>query len=301
MPFVSVRRVVLGSALALLLSSGLAYAAPVIGDGKEKATGSAETIRKALDQNMTLEITDQPLTQALNKIREQTKINFVIDKFTIQQMGYDPDQAPVTVKLKDAKARTCLRAALGPYNLSYAILGDTVLVSTDEMVMVRQMKQRVNVDLDKMDLAAALKQLSKETATNLMLDTRVPGKDAKATVTLQLEDVPLDTAIRLVAEAGGLKPVQVGNVMLVTTKTLATEMKSDPELMQGAMNPQQEIQMMQQRRMQMMQMQQMQGQLFVPVNPPPAVTPPAPPAEGEKKADPPPDEKKIEKEKSGDN
>jgi hypothetical protein len=304
MPFVSVRRVVLGSGLALALSltAGLATAAPVTPEPKDKPAGSAETIRKALDQTMTLDISEQPLTQALNKIREQTKINFVIDKMFIQQMGYDPDTMPVTVKLKDAKARTCLRSVLSPYNLGYAILGDTLLISTEDMVMQRQMKQRVTVDLDKVDLSAALKQLSKETATNLMLDTRVAAKDTKATVTLQLEDVPLETAVKLVAEAGGLKHVQVGNVMMVTTKALANEMKSDPELMQGAMNPQQEMQMLQQRRQQMLQMQQLQGQLFVPVNPPPqAVNPP--PVEVEKKADPkdpPPEEKKSEEKKPDD-
>ncbi len=290
MSFVSARRIVLGAglAVALCLGSGLATAAPAAPDSKDKAAGSADKIRQALDQPITLDINEQPLSAALAKIREQTKVNFVVDKLLLQQMGMDPDQVTVTLKLKDAKARTCLRSILSPYNLGYAIIGDTVLISTDDMVMQRQMKQRVSVDLEKVDLAAALKQLSKETATNLLLDTRVPAKESKATVTLQLDDVPLDTAIRLVAEAGGLRPVQVGNVMLVTTKNLANEMRNDPELMQNAQQQQQEIQMMQQRRIQMM-MQQQGGApaIFQPVNPQPP--PPAPadekPAE-DKKPDP---------------
>ncbi len=282
-----------GIVLALTLTRP-ALAAPAAPESKEKTAGSAETLRKALDQNITLEITEQPLTTVLNKIREQTKINFVVDKMLIQQMGYDPDQMPVSVKLKDAKVRSCLRSVLSPYNLGYAIIGDTVLISTDDMVMQRQMKQRVTIDLDKVDMAAALKQLSRDTATNLLLDTRVPGKDAKATVTLQLEDVPLDTAIKLVAEAGGLKPVQIGNVMLVTTRALAGEMRNDPELIQGATTPQQEIQMMQQRRMIMMQGGQIGGvqAIFTPVNPPPAVGPA--PAVEKVVEDKPPDDKKPE-------
>jgi hypothetical protein len=285
-----------GLALALCVAAGdaqLASAAPVDPESKDKASSPAEKIRQALDQPISLDIAEQPLTQALNKIREQTKINFVVDRMFIQQMGYDPEQMPVSAKLKDAKARTCLRTVLSPYNLGYAIIGDTVLISTDDMVMQRQMKQRVSIDLDKVDLAAALKQLSRETATNLLLDTRVPAKETKSTVTLQLEDVPLETAIKLVAEAGGLKQVQVGNVMLVTTKALANEMRNDPELMTAAQTPQQEIQMLQQKRMWMIQQQQMAPQIFQPVNPPPP--PPAekpaeekksdPPAEGEKKGD----------------
>jgi hypothetical protein len=85
------------------------------------------------------------------------------------------------------------------------------------------------------DLAAALKQLSRETATNLMLDTRV-GKEAKTDVSLQMEDVPLETAVRLVSEMAGLKPVKVGNVLFVTTKTLANEMRNDPDLNQPGAN-----------------------------------------------------------------
>jgi hypothetical protein len=220
-----------GLALTLALTPAALLAAPVAPDNKDKTASPAEKIKKQLDQNISLEITEQPLTLALNQIREQTKINFVIDKWTIQQMGLDPEQMPVNVKLKDVKVRTALRSVLSPYNLGYAIIGDTVLISTDDMAMHRQMKQRVSVELEKVDLAAALKQLSRETATNLMLDTRV-GKEAKTEVSLQMEDVPLETAVRLVSEMAGLKPVKVGNVLFVTTKTLANEMRNDPDLVQ---------------------------------------------------------------------
>jgi hypothetical protein len=52
-----------------------------------------------------------------------------------------------------------------------------------------------------------------------------------------MEDVPLETAVRLVAEMAGLKPVKVGNVLFVTTKTLANEMRNDPDLNQPGVNP----------------------------------------------------------------
>jgi hypothetical protein len=294
MSFVAVRRAALAAVL-VLGAAGLAFAAPAGADTKDKAVSPTEKVRQALDQAVTLDLADQPLSQALTKLREQTKINFVVDQTTIQMMGYQIDNMPVSAKLKDAKARTALRTILGPYNLGYAIIGDTVLISTDEMVMKRQMQQRVSIDLDKVDLAAALKQLSKETATNLLLDTRVTGKDSKATVTLQLDDVPLDTAIKLVAEAGGLKHVQVGNVLLVTTKTLATEMKNDPELMQGgAQSAQQEMQMMQQRRMMMIQQQMQVAPIFQPVVPQPGAAPPAVDKTADKPDDKPADDKKAD-------
>jgi type II secretory pathway component HofQ len=144
-------------------------------------------------------------------------------------MGLDPEQTPVSVKLKDVKVRSALRTILTPYNLSYAILGDTVLITSDELAMFRQMRQRVNIDFDKMEFTAALKQLARDTATNLIVDKRV-DKEAKETVTLQMEDVPLETAVRLMAEMVGLKPVRVGNTLFVTNKVTANEMRSDPDL-----------------------------------------------------------------------
>ena len=218
------------TALLLALCPALLDAAPTTPDAPEKMVSPAENLKQQLDQLVTLEITDQSLSAALLQLHEQTKINFVVDRLSIQQLGQDPGQMLVSVQLKEVKLRTCLRSILSPYNLGYAIIGDTVLISTDDMAMHRQMQQHVSIDLKKVTLATALKQLSKETATNLLLDTRVGGKEAKTDVTLQLEDVPLETAMRLLAETVGLKPVKVGNVFLLTTKALALEMRSDPEL-----------------------------------------------------------------------
>ncbi len=49
-------------------------------------------------------------------------------------------------------------------------------------------------------------------------------------MTLQLEDVPLETAVRLMCEMVGLKPVRVGNVMFICSKAAAADLKTDPDL-----------------------------------------------------------------------
>ena len=59
------------------------------------------------------------------------------------------------------------------YNLGIAIIGDSVIVTNEELAMQRQMRQKVNADFDKVQLATALKQLGRETATNLLVDPRV--------------------------------------------------------------------------------------------------------------------------------
>jgi hypothetical protein len=268
-------------------------ASPPSADAQAKSASPADKIRKALDQTLTLDVNEQPLQLAINQLREQTKINFVLDRFVMQQMGMDPDSAQVTVKLKDVKARTALRMILSPYNLSYAIVGDTVLISTDEIAMFKQMRQRVSLDLEKVEMAKALKQLARDTATNLIVDVRA-AKEAQAVVTLQMEDVPLETAVRLMAEMAGLKPVRVGNVLFVTTKANANEMRQDPDLAPNpqAGNPQ----------AQMMIMGGMPAMMGGPggATAPVIIKDPPPPSEKPAEGDKPGEEKKSEDKKPAD-
>jgi hypothetical protein len=222
---------VTGLALALALTAAPAAPVPSTHDDKKPAETPAEKVRKALDQTIaSLEIENQQLPLALDQLREETKVNFVLDRGTIAQMGLDVDNgAPVKVKLQNVKAKAALRNVLNQYGLGYAIVGDTVVVTTEEMAVYRQLKQRVSLDLDRVQVEKALKGLARETATNLLLDNRAQ-KDGQTAVTLQVEDVPLETAVRLIGEAAGLKAVRLGNVVLVTTKAHATELRSEPEL-----------------------------------------------------------------------
>jgi hypothetical protein len=220
------------SALAWLLVPGLLWAAPAAPDKGDQAAGPAEGLRKDLDKPVTLKIDKLSLTAAIDALRDKSKLAIILDSLTIQQqLGFTPDQPPTPVQadFKDVKARKALRTILAPYGLSYAVVGDTIIVTTEGMAMMRQLRQRVSVDVNKLDLAAALRQIGRETCTNLILDARAE-KEAKVEVSLQAEDVPLETAVRLLAEMAGLKPVRVGNTLFVTKKDIAAEMRNDPDL-----------------------------------------------------------------------
>jgi hypothetical protein len=142
-----------------LLIPALALAAP----GTEKTEPAktetpAEKVRKVLDQATDLELENQSLDAAISQLREQFKLNIVLDRWALQQMGYDPASLILpTVHLKNVKLRSALRTAFSQYNLSYAILGGTVLITTEPLALQRQMRQHVNVDLEGMQLAQALK------------------------------------------------------------------------------------------------------------------------------------------------
>ena len=212
----------------LLFVKLVALAAPVTTDPKPAPPTAAEKARKALEQSITMEFTEQSLLSVLNQLSERTQVKFALDRAVIAQMGFTETEMPVSAKLQDTKLRAGLRTILSQYNLGYVILEDSVLVTTEEMAMYRQLRQRVNVDIDQ-PLETALKQLARRCGCNLILDGRV-GKEAKETrIALQLEDVPLETAVRLIATTAGLKSVRLDNVIYVTTKERADELRAEPE------------------------------------------------------------------------
>lgn len=189
-----------------------------------KTETAAEKLRKALDQVVSVDFKATSLTVAMETLREQTKINFVIDRATIQSMGISPDDAQLNLTLSKVKLRTVLKHLLSQYNLTYVIDGDILLITTDAMAIERQMRQRVNVNFDKMPLDQALQYLIRETgASNLVIDPRHANK-VKGTVTLQLEEVPLETAVRLIAEMAGLRSVRLANVLFVTSPEVASKL-----------------------------------------------------------------------------
>src|SRR5436189_26371 len=83
---------------------------------------------------------------------------------------------------------------LRPFELTFVVNDGEILITTEEIAIQRQLRQTVNLDLDEVALATALQRLARSTGTNLVLDPRVPKEAKAAPITLQLEDVPLETA-----------------------------------------------------------------------------------------------------------
>ncbi len=214
--------------LAFVPAVHAAPAAPVSGNATNAET-PAQRIRKALDQVRDVNIENQTLPLAINQLREETKINFVLDQASLMAMNMMPDQLTVNVKLKNVKVRSALRTMLSPYHLTCVVVGETALISTEEMGLYRQLRQHVSVDVEKQPMATCARQLARDTGTNILVDAKVE-KEANTPVTIQLDDVPLETAVRLLAEMVGLKPVRVGNVLYVTNKQTAGELRQEPDL-----------------------------------------------------------------------
>lgn len=212
-----------------LLFAGMAIAALATPRAvAQTKDGPALAVRKALDQKITLDFSSQSIQEAIDHLQQKTKLNIVLDNYVvqIQGIGINGVPSPVTLKSDGGKVRTALQNMLNQYNLSFIILGDTVLITTDEIGYLRQLRQRVNIDVSELPLASILKQLSDETGVNLLIDPRQADK-AKGKITLQVDDVTLETAVRLLTELADLSSVRVGNVLLITTEARADKLRKE--------------------------------------------------------------------------
>ncbi len=193
-----------------------------------KGEPAAEKFKRAMEQTLTVDFNGITLASAVESLRQQTKLNIVLDRASLMSMAVNADDFRVSLKLQNVKLRTVLKQLLSQCNLSHVLDGDIMLITIDEVAIQRQVRQRVSLEFDKLPLERCLKHLSRETATNLVLDPRQAAA-GKAPVTLALEDVPLEVAVRLVAELAGLRSVRQGNVLFLTTREVAAELKKQED------------------------------------------------------------------------
>jgi hypothetical protein len=76
-------------------------------------------------------------------------------------------------------------------------------------------------------LAEALDTLSENSGYNVVLDPRVRGKTRDTVVTARLINVPVDTAVRIVADMAGLAVVRRDNIFYLTTPENARRMREE--------------------------------------------------------------------------
>lgn len=209
-------------------------AAPVPGN-PNKAENPMASARKALDEVGDMNYQAKTLNDVINDLKEKTKIPVVLDN-QVFNFGLDPNQPIINVNLKQVKLKDGLRAALAPFNLKYGLTSEGVFISTEDGVITKQLRQRVTLDCDGTEFAAAIKQLAADTGANVVVDPRL-GDKAKKPVTLKLDDVPLETAVRLLAEVADLRAVRSSNVLFVTTVEKAKDFRDDGPTNPSPINP----------------------------------------------------------------
>lgn len=211
-----------------LLSSALASAAPAPAEAPA-AQLPAQRTRQALAKVRSIEISNQSLDVAVNQLRQQTGVNFVIDQAaTPPTMLLGPGVNPYShimvsgehhgLPVRDAAARL-----LAPHHLVTVQVGETVYVTRADRVTELLFGQPVRIDFKNEPLDKALEHLGQQTGANLLLDPRM-AKAAQAPVTAKLEDISLEAAVVLLADQADLGMARVGNVLYITQPARAEKL-----------------------------------------------------------------------------
>jgi type II secretory pathway component GspD/PulD (secretin) len=207
---------------------------------KKGVAGTAvEKLRHGLDKKVTIDFNGQSLSEALNHLRDKTGLPINIDQpaLLMSGMNIDVPMGQVEIKAKDEKASSVLRKFLNTYRLTYIIFEDALLITTEETAVMRQFRQRVNVDVEGVPFKKAARDLAGNQGINLVIDPAVM-KQADAQVSLQVENTGVETAVRLLAEMASLKAVRMGNVMFITNEEKAKKIrKEEKDQFDNPLNP----------------------------------------------------------------
>ncbi len=217
-------------AAVLCLTPAPAFAA-------DKEESPSEKIRKALDQPIDLDLKETSLAKVVERFHEKTKLDISIDR--AGGLGVDPNAdmpQPVEASFKGTRVRDALRKVFEPYGVTPFIIDDAVQLTGEDIGLGKQLKQRVDVDVSDVPLGAAIKQLGRRKAVNLVVDQKA-AKEAEKKVTLQVDDVALETAVRLLAEQAGMKAARIDNVLYVTTPDKAASIAADNRALAPAYPP----------------------------------------------------------------
>jgi hypothetical protein len=201
----------------------LARAAAPAPAANAKTTSPMDSARKALDEVGDMNYQNKSLNEVIGDLKDKAKLAVTLDPI-VYQFGLDPSQPTVSVNLKGVKLKDGLRQALAPFNLKCGLTKDGLFISTEEGLTTKQLRQRVSVDCDGTAFSAAIKQLAADNGANIVIDPRLKEK-ANAAVTLKLDDVPLESAVRLLAEVADLGTVRMSNVLFVTTPERAEKLR----------------------------------------------------------------------------
>ncbi len=169
-----------------------------------------------------------PLRDALQFIGQRHGVEIVVDaKAFKDDLGADNvEDAPVRLaRTIGVPLSTVLQLLLDQVDGTYLVRPTYVFVTTHKRAWPAQwddssrlVAPTVSLDFDNKPLHEALREIANTTGINVVLDARVPADVRSVAVTASLTNVPVDTAVRLLADMNGLQATSVDNVLYVTQK-----------------------------------------------------------------------------------
>jgi hypothetical protein len=208
--------------------------------------------REQLTKPLNFEGIDDPrvtLQEALDKLGKRFNINFEINdaafaREQLEQVGTTPiAQGKPILPMRNASLATLLRIILArvpcPSGAVYILRPDSVEITTtsgliQELGIVRNYSSAgvppviplVWDAFEETPINKALMRVTEQTSFTVIVDSSVKDK-VKLNVTAQFNNVPVDTAVRLLANMADLSMVQLDNVFYLTTPEKAKRLREE--------------------------------------------------------------------------
>jgi beta-lactamase superfamily II metal-dependent hydrolase len=198
-------------------------------EGKIVSGSHGRVWREKLDQPITIEFDQNtPFCEAMSYVSERYTMTIVIDKQSFQTENPHIETQPMKLpRLVDVKLVTGLRATLQQVGADFYTRGDVLTVVPRRYVEAGVVfKHPVHASFSKRPLAEALGELSDLSGATVVLDTR-GQEDGKLVVTADFRNVPVQDAVRDLADKVGMKSVVVDNLLYVTSKKNAERLEQE--------------------------------------------------------------------------
>jgi hypothetical protein len=207
-------------------------------------TPRGQELRRLLAQPVKfpgIDDSKETLADALEQIGRRYNLSFNINEHAFEKAHIkDVQKLEICARqpLSEMHTRlgTVLKKALSRVSPSatYIIRDDHIEITTVHAIRKEFFADRphgpfsplVAGNFDKVPLEAALKELAH--SGNIVLDARA-AKEGQTPVTADLVNVPLDTAVRMLADMAGLKIVPLDNALYVTSKDNARLLMEEQE------------------------------------------------------------------------
>jgi RNA polymerase sigma factor (sigma-70 family) len=194
------------------------------------------------DDKMTLQ-------EGLSFLADRYDLTFDVNEEAFRAAGVEDVLAEVIAKkpvpkMRNVRLEMILRKVLARLPAKAAatyVIRDDVIELTTEAAVRTQLGRHDRAPLlplvytvfDQRPLEEALREVTVRTDYTVVMDARL-GDKGRVAVTAVLPNVPLDTAVRVLADMGGLRPVRLDNVFYVTTPENADRLRAEQEQEQPA-------------------------------------------------------------------
>jgi hypothetical protein len=189
-------------------------------EGKINSQAKAREYREKLDQPIDIQFeAGTPFREALSHISERYGLNILIDDeaFKADIGENDIENKPIKIpRLNGVRLRTILRV------LCQEVQGDFYIPGAHLMIVPHTriesgvtLRQPVDLAFEKRPLAEALRELSDMTGVSIILDAQ-KLQDPTIQLTADFQNVPLESAARVLADMAGMKSITFDNMIYVT-------------------------------------------------------------------------------------